>query len=435
MKNSKQLKEARGERIDALESLVTSAEAREMNAEEVTLSENIMGEVSDLDQQIERAEKLEATLKRQAAPVSHAVSDNGSKEMKENRDAYNLGKAIKEAGTGRLTGLEAEMAQEARNEFREAGISPSGTLQIPIALMEKRADTVSTTSNVIGETQQSVLQGLVPDSLLERAGANRITGVAGSVLLPSLPTDATDIIAEVTTAPSSSAMSGRKIDPVKMASMITISQQALNMSSGAFDSVVASQFRKHSGALIDQQFIDNVIADKTATYMERKETAAAVVTGLTFQNVNGLIAKVGDANGIGDNSKFFGSYASLAEGRVTEAVSNSGVGILQNGNIAGYEALATSLCNVSRITDASYNTYNEVYGGGASTAVTNDATLEPFLFANMDDVYVCYWGGADLVVDEFTSAHLGITRLIMNVYANANTAHAASAAYMVTDPV
>jgi len=406
-----------------------------MTSEEITLSENIMGEVSDLDQKIERAEKLEATLKRQAAPVSHAVSDNSKKEMNENRSEYNMVKAVREAGKGNLTGLEAEMAQEARREFQEAGISPSGSLQIPIALMQKRADTVSTTANVIGETQQSVLQGLVPESLLERAGANRITGVAGSVLLPSLPSDATSIVGEVTTAAASSAMTGRKIDPVKMASMITISQQALNMSSGAFDSVVASQFRKHSGALIDGQFFDNVIADKATTLMKRKETAAADVAGLTFQNANGLIAKVGDANGIGNNSKFIGSFASLAEGRVTEAVSNSGVGIVQNGQIAGYDALATSLCNAARITDANFNAYNEIYDTAATTAVNNEATLEPFMFVNMDDVYVCYWGGADLVVDEFTSAHLGITRLIMNVYANANTAHAASAAFCVSDPV
>ena len=433
MKTLKQLTEARGERIDALESIVSDAEGRDMTADEVTLSEDIMQEVDDLDKKIERAEKLEATLKRKAVAIAPGVSDSSKKEMKENRKGYDIGKAIREAGQGKLSGLEAEMHQEANREFREAGVSPSGTLQIPIALMEKRANTVSTSTNVIGESQQGVLAGLVPDSLLERAGANRITGVAGSVLLPSLPTDATAIVGEVTTAPASAAMSGVKIDPVKMGSMITISQQALNMSSGAFDTVVANQFRKHSGALIDQQFFDNVIAG-TSTNMSRKETATSTVGGVTFQNVNGLIGKVGDANGLGPNAKFFGSYASLAEARVTEAVSGSGVGILQGSEIAGYGAFASSLCNVARITDTDFDIYSEVYDSAASTAITNEATLEPFFLANMDDTYVCYWGGADLVVDEYTSAHLGVTRLIMNVYANAKTGHEASAAYFVTDP-
>ena len=433
MKSTTQLKEARGERIDALESIVTTAEGREMSDDESTRSEEIMNEVEDLDKQILRSEKLEKTLKREAVAVAPGVSNSSGDEMQGNRKGYDIGKAIREAGRGNLSGLEAEMHQEAQREFREAGVSPSGTLQIPIALMEKRANTVSTTSNVVGESQQGVLAGLVPDSLLERAGANRITGVAGSVLLPSLPTNATGIVTEVASAPTSSAMSGVKIDPVKMASMITISQQALNMSSGAFDSVVANQFRKHSGALIDEQFFKNVIA--TGTYMKRKETATAVVAGLGFQNINGLIAAIGDANGLSPDAKFFGSHASMAEARVTEAVLNSGVGILQGDKIAGYEALASSLCNAGLLVDTSYNTYNEVYNTAATSSITNEATLEPVFLANMADTYVCYWGGADLVVDEYTSAHLGITRLIMNVYANAKTGHAASAGYFVSDPV
>jgi len=168
--------------------------------------------------------------------------------------------------------------------------------------------------------------------------------------------------------------------------------------------------------------------------MTRKETAAAVVGGLTFANVNGLVSKVGDANGISANSAFFGSFASMAEARVTEAVSNSGVGILVGDKIVGYNAFATSLANKGIITDTDYDIYSEVYGGTATTAITNEATLEPFLFANMEDTYVCYWGGADLIVDQYSAAHTGVTRLIMNVYANAKTGHAASAAYFVTDP-
>ena len=122
-----------------------------------------------------------------------------------------------------------------------------------------------------GEVAQGVLQGLVPDALLERAGANRITGVAGDVLLPSLPADATQVQAETTASANIAAMSGVKIEPKKMSSRIDISQQALAMSAGSFDAVVAAQFRRHSGALIDQEFFKNVIADKATTYMKRKE--------------------------------------------------------------------------------------------------------------------------------------------------------------------
>ena len=437
MKTPQQLKEARAERVDALDSMMKAAEAegRDNTTEETQRADDLVREIEDLDVQIERAEKIQETLKRNAIPVTHTTGKSEERELQRAARDYSLTKAINETANNRLEGLEREMQQEAVREFREAGISPSGTLQIPIAMMEARAvaATTSSTSNVTGEIAQGVMQGLVPDAVLERAGANRITGVAGDVLLPSLPSDATKIAAETTAGDNISAMSGVKISPVKMASRIDISQQALAMSSGAFDAVVAAQFRRHSGALIDQQFVDNVIAGSN-TLMARKETAASPVTGLTFQNVNGLVSKVGDANGISANSAFFGSFASMAEARVTEAVSNSGVGILVGDEIVGYKAYASSVINAARITDADFDEYGNVYGGSASTAVANAATLEPFLFANMADTYVCYWGGADLIVDQYSAAHTGVTRLIMNIYANAKTGHEASAAYFVTDP-
>ena len=434
MKTPQQLKEARADRVDALDSIVKAAEAltRELSDEENKRADEIVAEIEALDEQIERAEKVTAALKASAVAVDHTASSSEEKEITRARRDYSLSKAVREAANSSLSGLEREMSEEAVREFREAGISPSGTLQIPIAMMESRATTLSTTTNVTGEVAQGPLQGLVPEALLERIGANRITGVAGDVLLPSLPADATAIKAE-TTANTSSAMSGVKISPVKMASQIDISQQALALSSGAFDSVVAAQFRRHSGALIDAQFIENILADKATTLLKRSENAAADVGGITTANVNNLIGKVGDANGIGNNV-FLGSFSSMAEARVTEAVSNSGIGILVGDEIMGYKAYATSQANAARVTDADFNLYNEVYDTTATTAINNEADLEPFIFANMADTYVCYWGGADLIIDRFTSAHQGITRLIMNVYANAKTGHAASAGFFVTAP-
>jgi HK97 family phage major capsid protein len=437
MKTPQQLKEARAERVDALDSLVNfaKAEERDNTPEENTRADEIVQEIEDLDKQIERAEKVTAALKAKAVPVTMGSSKSEEREIARHARDYSLTKAIQETQTNQLQGLEREK-EEAIREFREAGISPSGTLQIPIAMMEARAvaTTSSATSNVTGEVAQGVLQGLVPDAVLERAGANRITGVAGDVLLPSLPSDATQIAAETTALANVSAMSGIKISPVKMGSRIDISQQALAMSGGAFDAVVAAQFRRHSGALIDQQFIENVIAN-SGTQMLRKEAATAAVGGLTFANVNGLVGKVGDANGISPSSAFFGSYASMAEARVTEAVSGSGVGILVGDEIVGYKAHPMSVANAARLTDASFDVASEVFAAaGSVTALDNEATLEPFLFANMADTYVCYWGGADLIVDQFSAAHTGVTRLIMNVYANANTGHAGSAAFFATDP-
>jgi len=102
-----------------------------------------------------------------------------------------------------------------------------------------------------------------------------------------------------------------------------------------------------------------------------------------------------------------------------------------DGTIAGYKAFGHSQITAALLTDANIDIYNEVYDTTGTTAITNEADGQPFFLVNMNDVYCCYWGGADLVVDPYTAAAEGTTRMIMNYYANCDVAHAASAKYVV----
>ena len=82
--------------------------------------------------------------------------------------------------------------------------------------------------------------------------------------------------------------------------------------------------------------------------------------------------------------------------------------------------------------DGAFDIGSEVYvTPGAIGAISNEQDALPFFLINMNDVYCCYWGGADLVVDNMTRAHEGVTRLIMNYYANCKVGHGASAKYVV----
>ena len=70
MKNPQQLKEARAERVDALDSIMKAAEAegRDNTTEETQRADDLVAEIEDLDKQIERAEKIQETLKRTRSP-------------------------------------------------------------------------------------------------------------------------------------------------------------------------------------------------------------------------------------------------------------------------------------------------------------------------------------------------------------------------------
>ena len=327
---------------------------------------------------------------------------------------------------GRLEGREREMHEEARNEFQAAGVTPMGNLFIPLGLTHRAT---STASGVVGTTQQGLLQGLVPESVIEQAGGNRITGVSGSIKLPSLPTDATEDRTEVQSTAGGAAISSKTIDARRIASRIDVSNQTLAMANGTFDSVVAAQFRRHSGGLMDANAWATWAANGNKVL--RSTTAASTIKDIDFASANDLIAALGNADALNNSAVFFGNHATLATARSQQAVTNGGIPTLQaDGTIAGYKAYGHSQIDAALLTDALNNAQNEVYDVTTTTSISNSADGVPFFLVNMNDVYCCYWGGADLIVDNMSQAHLGTTRMIMNYYANCDVAHTNSVKYV-----
>lgn len=429
MKTSLMLKEERASLISDLEALVDTAktEEREFTQDEESRQADLNESIYALDAKIANAEKTETIMARSMAGEA---SKSEEREMEQHAKEYSLRDAVNQFRTaGKLEGREAEMQQEAVNEFRLAGVTPSGQIQVPIGLTYR--NTVQS-SGITGTQQQGTLAGLVPESVIEQAGGNRITGVSGTVRLPSLPNDATVEKTEVAEMDAGSAMSATDIDPVRFASRIDVSNQVLALSNASFDAAVAAQFRRHSGGLMDKKAWANFITAAGGATL-RSTTSTSTILGVDFSTANDLIAALGTADALNDSAAFFSSHAQLARARSQQAVTNGGIPTLQaDGTIAGYKAYGHSQITAALLTDASFDTADEVYvGGDSGNAMDNEADALPFFIVNMNDVYCCYWGGADLIIDNITEAHKGNTRMIMNYYANCNVAHGASVDYAV----
>ncbi|MDA8620729.1 hypothetical protein N9L45_00365 [Planctomycetota bacterium] len=430
MKQSIALKEERASLITELEGLVNTAstEEREFTETEETRQGDLNESIYALDAKITKAEKSEQILARNLAG---AASKSDEVEMDNHAKQYSLQSAVEQFRMGgRLEGREAEMQQEAMKEYREAGISPTGHIQIPMGITYRGSGDVSAFAATTGTTEQPVLPGLVPESIIEQAGANRITGVAGTVRLPALPSDATLIKGEEAAMDPGSEMAAVDIAPVRMASRIDVSNQMLAASTSTFDSVVAAQFRRHSGGLLDKQAWANFVAQ--GALVKRSTTANAAIPAIDFASANDLIAALGTAEALDQSAAFFSSHGQLATARSQQAVTNGGIPTLQaDGTIAGYKAYGHSQITAALLTDADVDTAAEVYAAaGSVTSLSNEANALPFFLVNMNDVYCCYWGGADLIVDNMSQAHAGVTRLIMNYYANCKVGHGGSAKYV-----
>jgi len=430
MKTSLMLKEERASMISDLEALVDTAktEEREFTQDEEARQADLNESIFALDEKIANAEKSESIMARSMAG---AASKSEERELAEHAKNYSLQDAIDQfRNAGRLTGREAEMQQEAQNEFRQAGISPTGHIQIPMGLTYRAEGDVSAFAATTGTSEQTVLQGLVPESILEQAGANRITGVAGTVRLPSLPSDASAKKGEEVAMDPGSEMAAVDIAPLRIASRIDVSNQMLAASTNSFDAAVAAQFRKHSGGLLDKEAFANFVSQ--GALVKRSTTANATIPNIDFASANDLIAALGNADALNASATFFSDHAQMAAARSKEAITNGGIPMLgADKTIAGYKAFGHSQISAALLTAGDVDTAGEVYAtAGAVGDLDNEASALPFFLINMDDVYCCYWGGADLIVDNVTQAHAGVTRLIMNYYANCKVGHAASAKYV-----
>ena len=425
------LKALRASKIAQLKALAESADLMQRglsDAEETTV-DTINAEVAELDTKIERAEKLEAQVMR--AAYSAATPQPEVMEQSKIQQRYSISKLVREAMTGRLTGLEAEMSQEAASDLKNAGVGVRGLAQIPGFIL-RNTSTIGGT-NVPGQSNVNVLEALVPTPILEQAGANVLRGLAGNINLPSL-NDGTDIINETASATGAAAIAARQLTPQRVASRIDITNELLAAMNQSIDATVQRQFARASAAQIDEMFLVKVVAAAASTFVKRNETPAATVAGLTSQVASGLIGALGNANALTNSTAFITSHGLLATARYTPTVSGGAIPIMQDNQIFGYNAFGTSLAAAGLITDASYDIYSEVYANTtAATNIGNEADLVPIVIANMENCYVAYWGGgaADLVIDPYTLAATGITRLILNMYADADFAHTGDVRFTV----
>ncbi len=187
-----------------------------INETEETAVDNLHTEIEALDAKIERAEKTEAQVLR--AAFSAATPQPEVLEQEKIQQRYSISKLVRESMTGRLTGLEAEMSQQAASDLKNAGVGVRGLAQIPGFIL-RNTSTIGGT-NVPGQSNTNVLEALVPTPILEQAGANVLRGLAGNINLPSL-NDGTDIINETASATGAAAIAARQLSPQRVASRIT----------------------------------------------------------------------------------------------------------------------------------------------------------------------------------------------------------------------
>ena len=116
-----ELKELRSETLGELEVIQKTAEAennRDLTEEENTTVDALLAKADDYSTKIERAEKLEKTLRASALVSGVAIEPKADKDL----EKFTFQGAMRAAYSGNISGIYKELDQEARNESRYTGL-------------------------------------------------------------------------------------------------------------------------------------------------------------------------------------------------------------------------------------------------------------------------------------------------------------------------
>ena len=397
MKNSVELKQERAGFItEANEMLeLCKNETRNFTSEEQVSYDEKMSKIDELKksiEMIERQEKLNAEIaSKVVAPVSN--------EPKEVRD-FSFFKAINDFTNGKLDGVEREMHEEAINEARSAGTSIAG-LGIPSFMLESRANEPTQGGSAIAP--RNVLgfaDAMREASVFNRVGANILTGLSANT---TIPVTSQQSVAWATGEIAASADGGAdftkvELSPVRLASHVNISKMLLAQNGAAAEQAIIRDLGRASAGAIDGAiFSTSNVTDApgslgaTTGVSTITSTATYAPNASIFEDFILAEAKLAEVGGLEGNLAYVAHPKLMKDLKRSAQVLAVNAG-MQGNLVNGYQTFFTNGCT-------------------SDAAATAD-----FYFGDFSKMYMGMFGGLDIMVDPYSVAINGQTRLVLNQY-------------------
>lgn len=396
MKNSIEIRQDRGVAIEKANDLLTLAknESRDFSADEQVSYDGMMTSIDKMAKDIEvveRQEKLNAEVA--SNPVSFGTQDvSQSKELR----GFSFVDAFKAAKSGRVEGLIKELDQEARME------NPSQNFRgvaIPYSALETRANNTGLTASASPSDVRSFTDDMFAASVLVGAGANMYTGLSASQKVPIIAGVTASFQAEDsgTNSPAGS-IGGGELTPNTIIASTNVSNAAISQNSS-----IEAAFRRNFATAIMSQFEANLlnVADvtgPTSIFLDGVAATATWTSSLALARVqemfNLMLSQGNDVNKSSIKLLMNGdAYADL----VTQITGQAGSGI----NAGNINLVDKTVLNIPYLLSSNV-------GKGASD------TRARALILDMEKVHLAMFGGLDMLVDPYSQALNGGTRLIMS---------------------
>jgi HK97 family phage major capsid protein len=407
MKTSIQLKSERAAKLSAIETLINKAqnEKREFSTEENTQFEVLEREVKEFDTLIVSAERVESMKQRSAAAVI-IPKDNLGDQENQVKKRFSITKMIREAANGSVTGLEAEMTQEAGREAREAGVGNfTGQASLPSMFISQRAIAKGDGDPPAGgvlivEDQMDYIESLRPETQLQAMGARMMTNLVGDVALRKSTSNTT---ATWGTELETAAETGKnfttvKMSPKRLADFVEISKTLLAQASLDVEAIVMADLRRSIELAVDQAGISGASGGENPVGILNFAGLNAVYAGNTLSNAT-------NADGAALTWEDIVRLESVVAATNKDIVS---MGYLVNTKTRGaLKTLRKDAGSGLMVWGQGANPLNEYRAGVTNLVPSNlvkgasGSTLSAVIFGDFNDLVIGNWAGIDLIVDPY----------------------------------
>ena len=360
-------------------------------------------ELKGLTTELEAAYAVEAAEQRAAEQQISVMEQSAGRR-------FSFTKFLREAAEGKLSGLEAEVADLGKKEYERMGLQRKGYV-IPSAFLRASAGQNYST-NADGGYLKEQMPNRYVDALRDRLvigklGATMLGDLVGTVPVCSVGMISASWEAEgATTSVSKATVARVALTPHRASVVAAFSKDLLAQTSLDVEAILMERILNAHATLIENAAINGTGSSNQPTGIlsacataSREIVAGANGAAVSWANVVKLESMINADNanrgkmGYLCNAKTLGDMKTIAKAANTAAFIYDG-----NGMLNGYPVEWTNLVP-SNITQ------------GSSTSNTSK-----MIFGNWEDLYIGQWAGLDIIVDPYTLAANGDVRLVLNAY-------------------
>jgi HK97 family phage major capsid protein len=403
MKNSKSYLESRSEVVESMENLVNLAksEERDLTSDEQTKFDDLNLKADGYSADAKRAAKYEALQQEKVKSTPLSAEETDAKR------SWSLFKAVNEIRNGgSLTGLEAELHQEAEKEARK-GMQGIG---MPSWMTEKRA--IDQANSAIQPTSVGAyIDSLQQAGLWNRVGVQNLGTVAADTVLPIAGGSTVAWQTEVGAAADGGADFGKvTLSPKRLTGYANLSNVILAQNGPAAEASVMNDLGRNMSTQIDAaMFASANVANApgcivgTAGTLTFTESAAGGAAGAASDMLE-AIQTIANNHGLDGNLAFVNNWALYSNIKAASEVANVSP-LYMDDKLAGYPGYFTN---------------------ATATAGGPPITSADGLFGDFSRVFFATFGPSNIMVDPYSRATNNEVRLVMNNHFDFGVASGAS---------